>query len=98
MEFTEAVCDWSLSCGDEAALRFDGVDDLESCRATEGPVVQSLLTGCAYVPSEGAACLKEMDSLDCGVEEALWEDVLPSACRSVLDACEGDDGLGNADS
>jgi len=98
MDFTESVCEWTLSCGDEAALRFDGVDDLDSCRAQEGPVVQNLLEGCTYAPSDGAACLNEMNALDCDEEGALWEDVLPAACRSLLDACEGDNGLGRADS
>lgn len=98
MEFTEAVCDWTLTCGDEAALRFDGVDDLDTCRAQEGPTVQELLVGCTYVPSQGAKCLDEMSTLGCDEDGALWEDVLPAACRSLLDACEGNDGLGNANS
>jgi hypothetical protein len=98
MEFTDSVCEWTLSCGDAASLRFDGIDDLDSCRAQEGPVVQDLLAGCSYAPADGAACLSEMNELGCEEEDALWEDVLPPACQSLLDACEGENELGKASS
>lgn len=85
-EYTQALCQHELACGDQAELTFDGILTADDCYTVRIADVGAWGAGCRYKPSDAEVCLADMQSLVCPAGDGLLAD-RPLSCETVYFDC-----------
>lgn len=88
-EYVDLYCAAWLDCTDPAELVFDGIDGVDYCLATFGPVFAEKAETCKLKKGKAKKCLDSMALLTCPSEGAL-DDALPLVCLDVWHKCLGE--------
>ena len=88
-QYVDLYCVVWLDCTDPAELVFDGVDGIDHCLGTFGPIVADKAQTCKLKKGRAKKCLNDMELLTCPSEGEL-DDVLPLICQDVWHKCLGD--------
>lgn len=94
VDYTDAYCTWYLACADPALLVFDGLDDVDACKAVVGPEIAVSAGACKVDHAAARACLGQMATVPCPEPGTVFEDAVPLACTQAWKKCDalpGDD-------
>lgn len=92
VDYTDAYCTWYLQCADPAILVFDGLDDVDTCKAVVGPEVAAEGAVCKVSKGAARACLDQLATVPCPEPGTLIEDAVPVACDSAWKKCTAQPG------
>lgn len=87
--YVDVYCDRFFECADDALLTFEGLADLDDCKAVIGPEVSELSDRCELVDKLAQDCIDAISVVTCPSEGTLFSDVVPTVCDDVWTECEG---------